>query len=73
MTLRTLNYGNDGVFLIMGKAGFISLSVEEFRVVGSRVWYYIRTGFFHCLLGECCLHRCGLQIMIRVSMGRVCI
>ena len=27
MTLRTLNYGNYGIFLIMGHAGFISSTV----------------------------------------------
>ena len=27
MPLRTLNYGNDGIFLIMGNAGFKSSSV----------------------------------------------
>ena len=27
MTLRTLNYGNCGIFLIMGNAGFMSSTV----------------------------------------------
>ena len=27
VSLRTLNYGNDGIFLIMGNAGFISSAV----------------------------------------------
>ena len=27
MTLRTLNYGNHGIFFIMGNAGFISSTV----------------------------------------------
>ena len=26
MTLRTLNYGNYGIFLIMGNAGFLSIN-----------------------------------------------
>ena len=30
MTLRTLNYGNYGIFLIMGSAGFCP-STESFR------------------------------------------
>ena len=29
MTLRTLNYGNYGIFLIMGNAGFCPSAVEE--------------------------------------------
>ena len=29
MTLRTLNYGNYGIFPIMGNAGFISSTVER--------------------------------------------
>ena len=28
ITLRTLNYGNCGIFFIMGSAGFISYSIE---------------------------------------------
>ena len=28
MTLRTLNYGNFGIFLIMGNAGFCPSTVE---------------------------------------------
>ena len=28
MTLRTLNYGNYGIFLIMGNAGFCPSTVE---------------------------------------------
>ena len=43
MTLRTLNYGNYGIFLIMGNAGFCPSTVEVFRLyskphkVGNRV------------------------------------
>ena len=34
MTLRTLNYGNYGILLIMGNAGFISLNpIEPFKGV----------------------------------------
>ena len=29
MTLRTLNYGNYGIFLIMGSAGFCPSAVEQ--------------------------------------------
>ena len=29
MTLRTLNYGNYGIFLIMGNAGFCPSTVER--------------------------------------------
>ena len=27
ITLRTLNYGNNGIFLVMGNAGFVSSAV----------------------------------------------
>ena len=30
ITLRTLNYGNSGIFLMMGNAGFISSTVVWF-------------------------------------------
>ena len=30
MTLRTLNYGNDGIFLIMGNAGFCPSTVSPY-------------------------------------------
>ena len=30
MTLRTLNYGNYGIFLIMGNAGFCPSSVSKY-------------------------------------------
>ena len=37
MTLRTLNYGNDGIFLIMGNAGFcpstVGAQAPDFRGV----------------------------------------
>ena len=37
MTLRTLNHGNYGIFLIMGNAGFISSTVAaEFPNLPSR-------------------------------------
>ena len=40
MTLRTLNYGNYGIFLIMGNAGFcpstVSVAVEAFV---DRIWF----------------------------------
>ena len=41
MTLRTLNYGNYGIFLIMGNAGFCpsavssSVGLEVVRVFGA--------------------------------------
>ena len=40
MTLRTLNYGNYGIFLIMGNAGFCPSTVSGFGVQGFRfrVW-----------------------------------
>ena len=31
LTLRTLNYGNYGIFCFMGNAGFISSTVVEFE------------------------------------------
>ena len=39
-TLRTLNYGNYGVFLIMGHAGFCPSTVEPFW--GSRFWIRLK-------------------------------
>ena len=36
MTLRTLNYGNDGIFLLMGHAGFLS------RTDGFAVWVLVK-------------------------------
>ena len=44
MTLRTLCYGNYGIFLIMGDAGFISSTVR--RLLGWRAKGY----FFHSSL-----------------------
>ena len=35
-TLRTLNYGNSGIFLILGSAGLISSAVRFIRVLGNR-------------------------------------
>ena len=35
MTLRTLNYGNYGIFLIMGHAGFCPSTVWGALVVGT--------------------------------------
>ena len=32
MTLRTLNYGNYGIFLIMGNAGFCPSAVSHFKI-----------------------------------------
>ena len=32
MTLRTLNYGNYGIFLIMGNAGFCPSAVLKLRI-----------------------------------------
>ena len=36
MTLRTLNYGNNGIFLVMGNAGFISSTVGLSLLVAER-------------------------------------
>ena len=46
-TLRTLNYGNFGIFLIMGNARFISSAVcrtllTEFRALDSASRCYLR-------------------------------
>ena len=41
MTLRTLNYGNYGIFLIMGNAGFCPSAVVS-ELKGSRVWVLIQ-------------------------------
>ena len=34
MTLRTLNYGNFGIFLILGNAGFCQSTVWELQALG---------------------------------------
>ena len=44
MTLRTLNYGNYGIFLIMGNAGFCPSAVFRFRLEGLAA-----SGFNQCL------------------------
>ena len=38
ITLRTLNYGNYGIFLVMGNAGFVSSTVvhADARRIGHR-------------------------------------
>ena len=36
--LRTLNYGNHGIFLIMGDAGFISLTAVSSQGMISLIW-----------------------------------
>ena len=36
MTLRTLNYGNYGIFLIMGNAGFCPSAVSLVKARGSK-------------------------------------
>ena len=40
MTLRTLNYGNYGIFLIMGNAGFCPSTV-----MGSRILFEVYSLF----------------------------
>ena len=44
MTLRTLNYGNYGTFLIMGNAGFCPSTI-----VFISYWYYVA----RCGKGDC--------------------
>ena len=39
MTLRTLNYGNYGIFLIMGNAGFCPSAVCKVQVEGQDLQY----------------------------------
>ena len=36
MTLRTLNYGNYGIFLIMGNAGFCPSTVVSIEGLGAK-------------------------------------
>ena len=45
MTLRTLNYGNYGIFLIMGNAGFCPSTVLMVGI--TFIWEF--QGFFHRL------------------------
>ena len=41
MTLRTLNYGNYGIFLIMGNAGFLSINRIKQSVFSSQLRVYM--------------------------------
>ena len=61
MTLRTLNYGNYGIFLIMGNAGFCPSTVVLILVFpilllqkntfGEPTFEFFRPGFFEEGLG----------------------
>ena len=44
MTLRTLNYGNYGIFLIMGNAGFCPSTVRVLATVGRSVLIHSPAG-----------------------------
>ena len=45
MTLRTLNYGNYGIFLIMGHAGFCPSTVWQCETVSTVLGLSFRFGF----------------------------
>ena len=44
MTLRTLNYGNYGIFLIMGNAGFCPSTVSYPASIGTHKLYKLWAG-----------------------------
>ena len=49
MPLRTLTYGNDGIFLIMGIAASVPSTVVLFQGLGFRVWEAIPLySGYHC-------------------------
>ena len=49
MTLRTLNYGTYGIFLIMGNAGFCPSTVVSRDTSNSPDWGYILTSLLTLL------------------------
>ena len=63
MTLRTLNYGNYGIFLLMGHAGFCPSAVELCEL---RVWVGGFYGAVESALDGFCSNR-GLMGCIGVS------
>ena len=66
MTLRTLNYGNYGIFLIMGNAGFCPSTVVVFghswkKPRGDR---YCSKGYYQRYQKSCCYSVWTLMIRI---------
>ena len=52
MTLRTLNYGNSGIFLIMGNAGFCPSTVVS-EIILERRYLFIRVFIYTYILEQC--------------------
>ena len=87
MTLRTLNYGNYGIFLIMGHAGFCPSTVVEgswgnfasslgmvFLASACRVWRSRVLGvyiMYVCM--HACMHVCGYNDIHMYVCMYVCI
>ena len=68
MTLRTLNYGNYGISLIMGNAGFCPSTVVWFvsRLLALKPWGLLGLG-----LG-CCSVMAEVLSQVRARMGLKC-
>ena len=67
MTLRTLNYGNHGIFLITGNAGFCPSTVEpkfqdlgfgHLELWGREIRYHVQENTL-CHLLMCCINILG--------------
>ena len=59
MTLRTLNYGNYGIFLIMGNAGFCPSTVAQ----GLALSFWLTALSFRRMAGAGCFVVSGLALM----------
>ena len=64
MTLRTLNYGNYGIFLIMGHAGFCPSTVV-FKVQKNKGPLDLLQGFLKGSMGL------SIGVLLKGSIGRL--
>ena len=67
MTLRTLNYGNYGIFLIMGNAGFCPLAVVYALRAPFMGTIRVQKGFRAS--GSMCPNGIFLRVPLRVPQG----
>ena len=64
MTLWTLNYGNYGIFLIMGNAGFCPSTIGLRKIIELKVWGLIRAADIDSLdHATCASHKCGGKLV----------
>ena len=66
MTLRTLNYGNYGIFLIMGNAGFCPSTV---RTTGCEWQNMVQDGNCSMRADFCSLLHCIHEMLIPSKLG----